>query len=116
MYKAWVFCSFPRVPHNLLGTGALRICAYRVVHPSKKCSGILSVTASQASWQSGFQEGMLRYWKQGLLGFCVSSGVNQAISLEWSDILQIAFFPEENTVKNFIIKRNLLGFDCALLC
>lgn len=61
---------------------------------------------------------MLRCWKQGLLGFCVSSGVNQAIPLEWSDVLQIILFPEENTVKKLIINstRNLLGFDYDLLC
>lgn len=32
MYPTWVFCSFSRVPHKLLGIGALRICVYRAVH------------------------------------------------------------------------------------
>lgn len=33
----------------------------------------------------------------------VSSGVNKAITSERFDILQITFFPEENTVKKLII-------------
>lgn len=117
MYQAWVF-FFLRVPHKLLGIRALRICIYRAVHLARKGQEFFSVTVSQASWQSGFWEGMLRCWKQSLLGFCISSGVNQAIPLEWFHILQVTFFPEVNTVKKLIInsKINLFGFDYDLLC